>query len=161
MMNHNEEIRDQICAAVSGFSSETLNRKPAEGKWSPVQVLEHLYLMEKAITAGIMQALAATEEAVTEPKPYQLTLDRNRFIDAPPHLVPSEEVIPLGDVRARLDQSRSDLKTVLAQSEESLWNRKLYPHPVFGTMDVAQWVDFIGIHEERHLAQLKEALDGI
>lgn len=25
----------------------------------------------------------------------------------------------------------------------------------------AQWVDFIGIHEERHLAQLKEALDGI
>lgn len=78
MMNHNEEIRDQICAAVSGLSSETLNRK-----------------------------------------------------------------------------------TVLAQSEESLWKRKLYPHPVFGPMDVAQWVDFIGIHEERHLAQLKEALDGI
>ncbi|MEI2398454.1 DinB family protein [Paenibacillus phytohabitans] len=75
--------------------------------------------------------------------------------------MPSEEFIPLGDVRARLDQSRSDLKTVLAQSEERLWNRKLYPHPVFGPMDVAQWVDFIGIHEERHLAQLKEALDGI
>lgn len=35
MMNHNEGIRDQICAAVSGLSSETLNRKP-EGKWSAV-----------------------------------------------------------------------------------------------------------------------------
>ena len=69
MMTHNEEIRDQICEAVSGLSSEMLNRKPAEGKWSPVQVMEHLYLMEKAITAGIMQALASNEAASTEPKP--------------------------------------------------------------------------------------------
>ncbi|KHL95509.1 hypothetical protein QW71_12445 [Paenibacillus sp. IHB B 3415] len=46
-------------------------------------------------------------------------------------------------------------------TEENITHDELYPHPVFGPMDVAQWVDFIGIHEERHLAQLKEALDGI
>ncbi|UQZ36356.1 DinB family protein [Paenibacillus sp. PK3_47] len=161
MMTHNEEIRGQIYDAVSGLSAETLNTKPAGGKWSPVQIMEHLYLMEKAITAGIVQALTASEETVTEPKPYQLTLDRSRFIDAPPHLVPTEEFIPLGDLRARLDQSRAELKAVLAESEEALWNRKVYPHPVFGLMDVAQWVDFIGIHEERHLAQLREALTQI
>lgn len=161
MMTRNDVIREQVCEAVSGLSSETLNRKPADGKWSAVQIMEHLYLMEKAITAGIIQALASGEDQTTEPKPYQLTLDRSRFMAAPPHLVPSEEFIPLGDIVARLDQSRSDLKTVLDQSDESLWSRKLYPHPVFGPMDVAQWVDFIGIHEERHLAQLREALDGI
>ncbi|WP_342565882.1 DinB family protein [Paenibacillus sp. FSL R7-0345] len=161
MKTHNEDIREQIYEAVSGLSSETLNQKPAEGKWSAVQVMEHLYLMEKAITAGIMQALSADSDTTTEPKPYQLTLDRSRFIDAPAHLVPTEEFIPLGDVRARLDQSRAALEAVLAQSDRDVWSRKVYPHPVFGIMDVAQWVDFVGIHEERHLAQLKEALAAV
>lgn len=161
MMTHNKDIREQIYEAVSGLSSESLNLKPAEGKWSAVQVMEHLYLMEKAITAGIMQALSADSDTTTEPKPYQLTLDRSRFIEAPPQLVPTEEFIPLGDVRARLDQSRSALETVLAQSDKDVWSRKAYPHPVFGMMDVAQWVDFVGIHEERHLAQLKEVLAAV
>lgn len=46
----------------------------------------------------------------------------------------------------------------LTASDESVWSRSSMPHPVFGLMDAAQRVDFIGIHEERRLAQLKELL---
>ncbi len=157
MMEHNDAIREEIYKTVAGLSAETLNRKPAEGKWSPIQVMEHLYLMERGITAGIAAALKSGE-AAADPKPYRLTLDRSRYIDAPAAFVPTEELLLPADVRARLDQSRAELRALLEASDSSLWAHRVYPHPVFGPMDVAQWVDFIGVHEERHLAQIREAL---
>lgn len=33
---------------------------------------------------------------------------------------------------------------------------KSFPHPVFGEMDLTQWIDFTSYHEERHLGQIQE-----
>jgi hypothetical protein len=30
-----------------------------------------------------------------------------------------------------------------------------FPHWIFGPLDLAQWLAFIGLHEERHLTQIK------
>ena len=33
-----------------------------------------------------------------------------------------------------------------------------FPHWIFGPLDLAQWLAFVGIHEERHLVQIQEIM---
>ncbi|WP_412547092.1 DinB family protein [Peribacillus simplex] len=41
----NENIREELLIAVKGLSDEQLDAHPEEGRWSIIQVLDHLYLM--------------------------------------------------------------------------------------------------------------------
>lgn len=54
-MNENEKIRGELLNAVNGLSDEQLNAQPETGRWSIIQVLDHLYLMERAITKSIFR----------------------------------------------------------------------------------------------------------
>ncbi len=31
-----------------------------------------------------------------------------------------------------------------------------YPHPMFGPLDLYQWLVFVGLHESRHACQIRE-----
>ncbi|WP_410860827.1 DinB family protein [Peribacillus sp. SIMBA_075] len=46
----NENIRGELLIGVKGLSDEQLDAHPEEGRWSIIQILDHLYLMERAIT---------------------------------------------------------------------------------------------------------------
>jgi uncharacterized damage-inducible protein DinB len=157
---NNNVVRNDIWSAVDHLPDGQLNQIVEPGKWTIMQVLEHLYLVERAITIGIGSALANEDEPAAR-KPYHLTLDRARKVDAPQHLVPQDAPIPLDAMKAKLEQSRAGLEAAVAGISSDVLKRKSYPHPVFGVMDVTQWIEFVGIHEKRHLAQIEELKKGL
>lgn len=158
---HNQKIREQIFDFVSDLNSDQLNTKAEPGTWSIAQILDHLYLMERAITHQINVTLTHGTIAPTDIKPFHLTLDRSRRIEAPAHVVPSDEPKTLEELQDELNQSRTSFLHVLEGHSDEELTQLSFPHPVFGLMDLKQWKEFIGLHEQRHLEQMREVKEQV
>ncbi|WP_434752375.1 DinB family protein [Paenibacillus amylolyticus] len=156
MFERNDEIRNQIWETISGLEEEQLNRKPSPEQWSIMQVLRHLNLMENVITNQARLALEKEQHMSIDKKPYELSLDRSRSVEAPPHVQPPTAPESLADVRSDLASSHRALEQFAQEHDTALLRSKSFPHPVFGEMDLAQWIDFTSYHEERHLGQIRE-----
>jgi len=154
-MEHNYKIRKELLESVSNLTDQQLNTKPEEGKWSIMQILEHLYLMEKVVVQRMTQELNYNTEPTSE-VPITMLLNRSRKIDAPDFLKPSDEFISLKDMKSKLDESREALINFVSHtSEDDLTNRAM-AHRLFGRLRLKQWVELIGYHEQRHLEQIEE-----
>ena len=84
-----------------------------------------------------------------------LLLDRRRRITAGDRVLPRGE-LDAASALATLDKTRAKLlHLVLAHDGLSL-GAVSHPHPAFGMLDGYQWFAFIGTHEARHAAQIRE-----
>ncbi|PQP82743.1 DinB family protein [Paenibacillus sp. PCH8] len=156
MFTRNDDIRNQIWEVVSGLDEDQLNRKPTPEQWSIMQVLRHLSLMEHVIGKQARLALEKEPIGLVDKKPYERSLDRSRSVEAPPHLQPPAAPEALADVRSDLEASHRALEQLAREHDVEVLRSKSFPHPVFGEMDLAQWVDFASYHEERHLGQIQD-----
>jgi uncharacterized damage-inducible protein DinB len=150
------DIRSDLLNSVSDLTNDDLNKRIEEGRWTIMQVLDHLYLMEKTLTKAIQTTLAKGEEQEVSSKPIHYTVDRSTKVDAPPFVVPTEEDLTLQEMKDKLEASRKDLLTFLDTTNKEALQKKAYPHPVFGLIRLDEWVPFIGYHEKRHLDQIEE-----
>ncbi|MGG0789961.1 DinB family protein [Peribacillus simplex] len=155
-MNENEKIREELLNAVNGLSDEQLNAHPETGRWSIVQVLDHLYLMERAITKGISDKLKGDDSNPAVDKPIELTLNREVKVQAPPFVIPSESYQSLSEVKEKLSESRKAFVQVVDHAKEIDLELKSFPHPLFKDLSLKQWILFVGLHEKRHLLQIEE-----
>lgn len=155
-MKINEQAREAIWAEVEGLSDEELNKKPAADVWSIKQILEHLYLMEGAITKTIKHQLKAGEPEEVEDKPIEMSTNRDVKVDAPDFAVPGDDFLTLVELKQRLAGTHEELKTLAKEADEQLLESKSYPHPAFGDLSLKQYIPFVGYHELRHLDQIKE-----
>ncbi|MEK5068438.1 DinB family protein [Sporosarcina sp. FSL K6-1508] len=155
-MEENKKIREAVLRSVENLSDEQLNEQVEEGRWSIMQVLNHLYLMERAIVHTLSNQLANGENKTTVDKPIQFTTDRSTKVLAPSFATPSDDFIALTNMKSNLTTSRENLNTLVASADKTLLAQRTYPHPVFGDLSLEQWIPFIGLHEKRHLAQIEE-----
>lgn len=155
-MKINEEARAALLAEVNGISDVDLNKKPAPDQWSVKQVLEHLYLMEGAITKTIQDQLANGEVAEAEEKPIDLTVNRDVKVEAPDFATPGETFATLAELKQKLAATHQGLTDLANKVDETSLEQKTIPHPAFGSMNLKQWIPFVGWHEKRHILQIKE-----
>lgn len=155
-MEENKKIREELLQTVNGLSDEQLNAHPEENRWSIIQVLDHLYLMERSITKAISTILASSERKSADDKPIELTVNREVKVDAPSFLTPTDAFQTLDEVKSKLLSSRKTLEEVVSNANEEDLNEKSFPHPMFKDLSLKQWVPFVGLHEKRHLSQIVE-----
>ncbi|MDR7071558.1 DinB family protein [Fictibacillus barbaricus] len=153
------DVRKNLLDTVAGFSDEQLNEKVKEDKWSIMQVLDHLYLIEMSITKTIQKILKNGETVSIAPKPIQYTVDRSTKVEAPSYVAPTDDFLTLEAVKEKLKNSRTALLQVIEQTSEEKLQEKGFPHPIFGLMSLDQWIPFIGYHEKRHIAQIEELIE--
>lgn len=154
-MNDIQEARKEVLQSIASLTDLQLNEKQ-NGKWSIMQVLEHLYLTEKLIVDKLKVTMTSDKETEVEDKPILLITNRNHKIVAPQFLTPSDTFITLATIQEKLIASRTSLEDFLAVADKEKMKKRSLPHPVFGLLNIKQWVEFIGLHEKRHLAQIKE-----
>lgn len=155
-MEINEQARIALLDEVEGISDKDLNKKPSADEWSVKQVLEHLYLMEGAITKTIKdQLVSGSVENVTN-KPIERATNREVKVEAPGFAVPGDDFIKLADLKQQLAATHEGLRELAANADVEQLKSKGYPHPAFGQLSLQQWIPFVGYHELRHLEQIKE-----
>jgi hypothetical protein len=157
-MKHYKEVREEVIKSILGLTDSQLNEKPT-GKWSIMQVLEHLYLLEKLIVHQMSKMMNSDEETVIEDKPINQIIDRTSKLVAPSYVTPSADFITLTTIQEKLLESRSALDAFLVDADEEKMLKRSIPHPVFGPFHLKQWVEIIGWHEKRHLVQIEEIKD--
>jgi hypothetical protein len=114
-------------------------------------------MLVQRVTAAREGGLGA--ERNTEPvstAPLAHVLDRDA------KLVASERSHPkLGldwaTARDSLRSARGSLCELVRSSDGVALSELVIDHPIFGPLDVYQWVIFLGGHQRRHAAQIREA----
>lgn len=158
---HRAALVDAVEAVPPGRREE----RPAADRWSVAEIVHHLALTEgsiarlltKKIAAARSAGLAAEDELSPIPASRQLAslLERRQRMQAPAAL------LPRGDVRfdeawAELRRAREALRAAALTGDGLALATLTYPHPFAGPFDLYQWIAFVGVHEGRHAAQIRE-----
>jgi hypothetical protein len=158
------QLERELEDAIAGASPRDLDRGPA-GKWSPAQILEHLYRTYKGTNFGISKCLEKGRPLVT---PATLKHRVGTFLicnlgyvpggfKAPertrPQGMPAEEVVQAIFPQIRLVASGlAELETRFGAEV------KVLDHPVIGPLTTRQWRKFHLAHGRHHARQIRERL---
>ncbi len=166
----NDDVRRRLVERAEGLSETQLGYRAQEGAWSAAEIVEHLSIIERSLTRVIQMLLHKAEsagvEAGTSPPMQPFSLDEFAEQARTQKFVAPEEVRPRGDaalpdVLVKLSESRAALRALQPRLETTDGTLAQYPHPIFGPLNLYQWLAFIGLHEARHLRQLESVLAGM
>jgi hypothetical protein len=160
-----EFVRRETERMTRGASAEAMSLAPV-GKWSAVQVLEHLVLTYTATTKGLLRA---TESGRIERSGRTLkqqlrsiyVLGWGQFpsgVEAPKHVVPGaglgdDPVRRFNDALVAMDSTLADAEKRFGSSE------RILKHPILGPLTAQQWRRFHEVHGRHHLKQVAARLN--
>jgi hypothetical protein len=160
-----EASRRRALAVLDGVDHAALNRPPAPGKWSALQVLHHVVTAE-ALTLGYirkkMQAGLALEKAGPASRlrllALQVVLALPLRLTAPTKTgeVPGES--ELEALRARWDEVRRNLDALVRSFPPELLDRLVFRHPYAGRMTLAHALGTLQAHLDHHGPQVERAV---
>lgn len=159
-----EAQRRALRLAVDAVPAAARARRPAPDAWSVAQVIEHLGLVETAVAGMFARTLAEARakglgaEQATGPVVTTLDVavvaDRTRRIEAAESGQPREG-LDAEAAWARLDSVRHATLTALHDADGLALGEVTVPHRLLGTLDLYQWMVFLGAHEARHAGQIR------
>ncbi|MEY3443770.1 MAG: hypothetical protein RLZZ519_2051 [Bacteroidota bacterium] len=136
---------------------EQLDLRPASGKWSVLEVLEHIFIVEKA-AAKLSRPDAEPVDRDLEKSRNRMTrgmADLNQPFAGGSAIDPKGRFADYAEWRAAFAGNRAEM---LQLGNEKGWSGLCaeFPHPYFGNLTRAEWMIFSGIHANRHLAQMQQ-----
>src|SRR4051812_32816082 len=153
--------RDRLRAALSNVSDAQAQFTPEDGRWSILQLTEHLAASDDALVAVIRRALDSPaapelmEKAQSndhrfkgEFKPLPRGVNK-----APESIQPKSKFATVAEALAAFEAGRARTLTFAQQTTDDLRSH-FAPHPVLGPMDGYQWLIATAIHVESHLLQI-------
>ncbi|MFC0216684.1 DinB family protein [Paenibacillus chartarius] len=157
--------RHELLAAVDWFDpvSEAKSLREAEGGWTPCDVLEHVAMVERMVTAQVQLLLDSAPALPSEPAGDKLVDITEPFRErgllgskkkTPPHLEPSG-LMSYEEAMREMQESRAQLKALLPHLALRETNALIAPHPLGLSLNACQWVLFSAFHEWSHIHQLK------
>lgn len=157
------ELLDQL----ADYSEEDLNRSPGPGKWSALQVMQHLHRSEELSLQYLRKKLS---NPATLKRAGLMTSLRELFLavylDVPlkfkaPKAV-SPETFPEGATLDGLGTSwqslRGQIREFLAAQPEIAFRSEAYKHPLAGRVTLNAMLAFFQGHFRRHRKQLWQAI---
>jgi len=157
--------RAQLTAAVAQIAAARYRDSPGAERWSVVQVLEHVAIVEtrigQSLAGWITEAKAAGLGKETDTSPILPTINIDRFVDRSRPIKTSAAGEPTGTLSAdgalhALSDARSRLVEVMADGSGYALKEVVRPHPGLGPMHLYEWIAFVGGHMCRHAMQIRE-----
>ena len=158
--------RQALRESVAAIPPQVRTARPGPDRWSPVDIVEHLSLVETRFStvvggkiAEAVDAGLGPESQPREPLPEKIRTmlgDRTGKRTAPEAAVPSGRLNE-GAAWAAADTARTGFRTAVLSADGRALSGVIHEHPFFGPLNVYQWVELIAAHEMRHVAQVREA----
>jgi hypothetical protein len=158
-----DEQRSILQSAFDSVPVELRESPPAPDRWSATNVVEHLAIVEARVanllTERIKEELPGLQPA-KDTSPILPTIDYQKMYDRSNRVKAPEVVIPTGQTAASawaaLEKSSSMLRALLVGYDAVDLSAVKHAHPRFGPLSVYEWMAFLGAHEVRHAAQIRE-----
>lgn len=167
-----DETRGRLVNRVAGLSRAQENFRPAADAWTIAEIVEHVSIIEGQLvrlTALLLKQAEASSGAPArvgvESGEAAPIVDLRAILEraAKEKYQSPEMARPRGDATvadslAKLRETRASILALRPRFEAADLSQVKYPHPVFGPLDLYQWLAFIGIHEDRHLRQIERLM---
>ena len=158
-----DATRARLLRSVEGLSADEQNFHPTPERWSVAEIFEHLSIVEGRVARLLgklsekAEAEAGASAAAGPFAPVSIAefveASRAQKLEAPENVRPNGA--PLADSLDGLRDSRAALHALRPRVERTDCAGLRFPHPVWGQLDLYQWLLFVGAHEARHLAQIE------
>ena len=168
LLDHLTRQRDVLRAALDATTPASRSVRPAPDRWSIAEVLEHLAIVERQVTALLRRGVQKAEATAPLPDdpdttPVLPTIDGALLLDRERRVAAGPQVQPKGAVDAdaawqALAEQRRELLELLARVDGKRTDAVQAPHPVLGALTFQQWIAFLGYHEARHAAQIRSVM---
>ena len=163
ILDHLDMRRAALEQAVQEVPAPLREVRPAEDRWSVAEILEHLGLVEGRIAKVLEENLAKAralgpDEETTPVTPMldlRLVLDRSRPLVAAPSLEPRAG-LSAAEGWTILTERRRALREAVMEADGFALGAVAAEHALFGDLNLYQWLLFLGGHESRHTAQVRE-----
>jgi len=155
-----DDTRRRLLDEMAALDPALLVAKPIPGKWSMIEIVEHLVLAERAVFKGL-------------PDPSRLVENRRDLGHRGRYLlvmfiltssirvrVPSPAMVPQGDrglaeLRRLWDESQRWLRSCIAHLGPGAGGKAVFEHPIAGPLTVSQAVRMGQVHVEGHVRQIR------
>jgi hypothetical protein len=165
VLDHITSTRQELRDAVDGVPIENRQTRPSPEAWSVAEVLEHLAIVETNIAGLLKRKIAEGREAglgaetdsspILDPTRTATMRDRSHRIESPETTRPKSSLSAEAAWEAT-ERSRATMRQVLADANGLALGEISAPHRIFGPLNAYEWVGFVGNHESRHAAQIRE-----
>jgi uncharacterized damage-inducible protein DinB len=157
-----DATRARLLQSVEGLSADEQNFRPTPERWSVAEIFEHLSIVERRVARllGKLLEKIEAEACAAAPGPFApvsiaefVEASRAQKLEAPENVRPAGA--PLADSLDALRGSRAALHALRPRVERADCAGARFPHPIWGPLNLYQWLLFVGAHEARHLAQIE------
>ena len=155
-----------LLARLAQYDDVTLNRTPAAGGWSVLQVCEHLYRAEQ----NMLTQMAKKIEKADSFAPMTLStkvkygimwtmfqIPTLRF-KAPDFVAQLHDSDTLANTTLAWQTTHAALAESLAALPAAHSRKALFTHPAIGRIDAAYMLRFMELHTQRHIVQIDKLL---
>jgi hypothetical protein len=160
----NDRIRASLKEALATLTEQQVAARPEDEKWSIAEIVEHvsmvgnsLYricakLLSKAEASGQLSAGSADLSA------FALVVERiaDVKLEAPEFVHPTGTK-SVAESIAELDEIQTAVRGLKPLFEK--YDSGSFPHPYFGELTAVEWLALVGVHEGRHLRQIKGIIE--
>lgn len=157
-----QQSRDNLLKDIQGLTDAQLEYKPAADRWSVIECVEHITLIEKAITEGeqhLVQQPANPEKRkeikTTDEQIIKNVEDRSHKVKAPEFGVPKHSYSSNAEAIKNFTDQRNKLIEYVTNTNDDMRNHVM-DHPVLGPIDAYQLLLLDAAHTTRHTKQLEE-----
>jgi len=154
-----EESDAALVAAASGVSEEGSRRRPDPERWSVLECVEHVILVEDGVFASISVRSTPGAPPVETRREGQILrgmIKREHKFSAPESAVPTGRYSSLPEALQEFRKRRACTVAYVAQYQEDPRNRTAL-HPVIGPISCQEMFLVLALHPARHALQIKEA----
>ncbi|MCS7035964.1 MAG: DinB family protein [Saprospiraceae bacterium] len=158
---------EALLRLMAPYDDERLNRAPAPGSWSAMQVAHHLILVESLALRYVQKKLSFQPELHKAGwREWRNLLVLQAYLGTPlkfraPDVV-GEQHLPifatLDQTRQQWQQANAAWRSFLENMPDSLCDKAVYRHPLVGRLSWAGMLAFFEAHLARHRRQLQRAL---
>ena len=149
--------RSALAGALEGMSDAEAGARGAEGRWSAIDIVEHLTLSEAGMTRGIFASApdAGTAGPGREGIIFGMAQLRARKFAAPEGTHPTGGCGTVAEAMAKFDAVRA---ATVAFVESCPHDLRLCPtaHPLLGPLTSMECMALVAAHPIRHAAQIRE-----
>jgi hypothetical protein len=148
-----------LVAAVAGLADDGARRRPEPGRWSVLECMEHVILVEDGVFASISVTSTPGAPSVEPRREGQILrgmTNRERKIAAPELAEPTGRFSSLAEALQEFRERRARTVAYVEQYQDDPRNRTTL-HPVLGPVNCQEMFLVLALHPARHALQIREA----
>ena len=156
--------RNALLDEISSLDEAKLNARPFEGKWSVLEIVEHLVKAEREVMGGLADyaELKDRKQSFKNGLLYRIVMTVLKL--GIPVKVPSKTMLPhneftFAELRERWDENQDWFRGYIETLGENDLQKAVFMHPVSGPITLEQAIDMSHLHLDNHTGQIKKRLE--